>query len=184
MYFLYRQNQRSAPERAKAKVPKSSAHGKNLHKRPLLRPHNVSLRSVVCSSLQAFGCFQGAAKLVPHGCIRKITAMLHSNILTQWPENNRPCVGFFNGAVLWILPLLMEIRELWQQCRDTAAVSAKRTRNPRTMSCRQSVCDETSLYGSPLRQCRNGDYKSQFQHPWVAIQGDGHKCEILYVWVN
>ena len=28
MYFLYRQ-----------KVPKSSAHGKNLHKRPLLRPH-------------------------------------------------------------------------------------------------------------------------------------------------
>ena len=52
MYFLYRQ-----------KVPKSSAHGKNLHKRPLLRPHNVSLRSVVCSSLQAFGCFQGAAEL-------------------------------------------------------------------------------------------------------------------------
>ena len=63
LYFLYRQNQRSAPERAKAKVPKSSAHGKNLHKRPLLRPHNVSLRSVVCSSLQAFGCFQGAAEL-------------------------------------------------------------------------------------------------------------------------
>ena len=90
------------------KGAKSSAHGKNLHKRPLLRPHNVSLRSVVCSSLQAFGCFQGAAKLVPHGCIRKITAMLHSNILTQWPENNRPCVGFFNGAVLGILPLLME----------------------------------------------------------------------------
>ena len=29
MYFLYRQNQRSAPERAKAKVPKSSAQSKN-----------------------------------------------------------------------------------------------------------------------------------------------------------
>ena len=63
MYFLYRQNQRSAPERAKAKVPKSFALGKNLHKRPLLRPHNVSLRSGACSSLQAFACFQGAAEL-------------------------------------------------------------------------------------------------------------------------
>ena len=63
MYFLYRQNQRSAPERAKAKVPKSSAHGKNLHKSLLLRPHNLSLRSRTCSSLQAFACFQGAAKL-------------------------------------------------------------------------------------------------------------------------
>ena len=30
MYFLYRQNQRSAPERAKAKVPKSSAQSKKL----------------------------------------------------------------------------------------------------------------------------------------------------------
>ena len=90
------------------KGAKNLAHGKNLHKCPLLRPHNVSLRSCTCSSLQAFACFQGAAKLVPHGCIRKITAMLHSNILTQWPENKRPCVGFFNGAVLGILPVLMK----------------------------------------------------------------------------
>ena len=90
------------------KGAKNLAHGKNLHKCPLLRPHNAILRSCTCSSLQAFACFQGAAKLVPHGCIRKITAMLHSNILTQWPENKRPCVGFFNGAVLETLAMLTE----------------------------------------------------------------------------
>ena len=55
-YFLCRQ-----------KVPKSFALGKNLHKRPLLRPQNVSLRSGACSSLQAFVCFQGAAELAPCG---------------------------------------------------------------------------------------------------------------------
>ena len=54
------------------KVPKNSAHGKNLHKRPLLTPHIASPRSGVCSSLQASACFQGAAELDLHGYTRKV----------------------------------------------------------------------------------------------------------------
>ena len=42
---------------------KTWAHGKNLHKCPLLTPHIASPRSGTCSSLQAFACFQGAAEL-------------------------------------------------------------------------------------------------------------------------
>ena len=44
------------------KVPKNSAHGKNLHKHPLLASHNASPRSGTCSPLQAFACSQGAAE--------------------------------------------------------------------------------------------------------------------------
>ena len=52
---------------------------------------------------------QGVAKLAPHGCIRKITPMLHSNILTQWPAQDRDLRCVFIGAgVVWELPLLME----------------------------------------------------------------------------
>ena len=54
------------------KVPKNSAHGKNLHKRPLLTPHIASPRSGACSSLQASACFQGAAELDLHGYTRKV----------------------------------------------------------------------------------------------------------------
>ena len=54
------------------KVPKNSAHGKNLHKRPLLTLHIASPRSGVCSSLQASACFQGAAELDLHGYTRKV----------------------------------------------------------------------------------------------------------------
>ena len=36
------------------KVPKNSAHGKNLRKRPLFTPHTVSPQSGTSSSLQAF----------------------------------------------------------------------------------------------------------------------------------
>jgi hypothetical protein len=52
---------------------------------------------------------QGVAKLAPHGCIRKITPMLHSNILTQWPAQDRDfrCV-FIGAGFLWELPLLVE----------------------------------------------------------------------------
>ena len=49
------------------KVTKNSAHGKNLYKRPLLRPPGASLRSGTCSSLQAFACFRGAAERTPCG---------------------------------------------------------------------------------------------------------------------
>ena len=53
------------------KVPKNSALGKNLCKRPLLAPPKASPRSGTCSPLQAFDCFQGAAELVLCGYIRK-----------------------------------------------------------------------------------------------------------------
>ena len=52
------------------KVRKTSAHGKNLHKRPLFTPHTVSPQSGTCSSLQAIACFQGAAELTPRGYLR------------------------------------------------------------------------------------------------------------------
>ena len=54
------------------KVAKNSAHGKNLHKRPLFTPHTVSPQSGACSSLQAIACFQGAAELDLCGYIRKV----------------------------------------------------------------------------------------------------------------
>ena len=54
------------------KVTKNSALGKNLHKRPLLRPpQGASLRSGTCSSLQAFACFRGAAERTPCGNFEK-----------------------------------------------------------------------------------------------------------------
>ena len=54
------------------KVAKNSAHGKNLHKRPLFTPHTASPQSGACSSLQAIACFQGAAELDLCGYIRKV----------------------------------------------------------------------------------------------------------------
>ena len=54
------------------KVRKTSAHGKNLHKRPLFTPHTASPQSGACSSLQAIACFQGAAELDLCGYIRKV----------------------------------------------------------------------------------------------------------------
>ena len=54
------------------KVAKNSAHGKNLHKRPLFTPHTASPQSGACSPLQAIACFQGAAELDLCGYIRKV----------------------------------------------------------------------------------------------------------------
>ena len=53
------------------KVPKNSAHGKNLHKCPLLTPHNANPRSGTSSSLQAYACFQGAAERTACGNFEK-----------------------------------------------------------------------------------------------------------------
>ena len=66
---------------------------------------NITRPSQTCHS-NPICLEQGVAKLVPHGCIRKITAMLHSNILTQWPAQDRDlrCV-FIDAGFLLELPL-------------------------------------------------------------------------------
>ena len=61
----------------------------------IIRPSQTCHSNPICLE-------QGVAKLVPHGCIRKITPMLHSNILTQWPAQDRDlrCVFIDAGFVL------------------------------------------------------------------------------------
>ena len=68
----------------------------------IIRPSQTCHSNPICLE-------QGVAKLVPHGCIRKITPMLHSNILTQWPAQDRDlrCVFIDAGFVLE-LPLLVK----------------------------------------------------------------------------
>ena len=60
--------------------------------------------------LQVSVCFQGAAELVPLGYIGKIIPSLHSDILAQWPENKRPCVGFLTVPVVLELPFYVTMR--------------------------------------------------------------------------
>ena len=82
------------------KVPKNSAHGKNLHKCPLFTPHTVSLQSDACSSLQAIVCFLGAAELDLHGYIRKVIPVQifrqssHNGLKTSGPPLDFSTVPF------------------------------------------------------------------------------------------
>ena len=72
------------------KVPKGSAQTKIVAYSSAreLNLFNIPRLSFACHSNPI--CFeQGAAKLAPRGCIRKITPTLRSNSLAQWPALNR-----------------------------------------------------------------------------------------------
>ena len=77
----------------------------------IIRPSQTCHSNPICLE-------QGVAKLVPHGCIRKITPMLHSNILTQWPAQDRDLRCVFIGAG-YVLKLLLT-RIFYASCRETA----------------------------------------------------------------
>ena len=82
------------------KVAKNSAHGKNLHKRPVFTPHTVSPQLGTCSSLQAIACFQGAAELDLHGYTRKVIPVQifrqssHNGLKTSGPPLDFSTVPF------------------------------------------------------------------------------------------
>ena len=82
------------------KVRKTSAHGKNLRKRPLFTPHTASPQSGTCSSLQAIACFQGAAELDLHGYTRKVIPVQifrqssHNGLKTSGPPLDFSTVPF------------------------------------------------------------------------------------------
>ena len=104
------------------KVPKTSALGKNRHKRPLLMPPQASIRSGTGAKAHSFGelkfpssqtlltrngatpgfrLFAGCCGPLISAAILKIiyTRANLQTCLAQWPANKRPCIGFFNGAV-------------------------------------------------------------------------------------
>ena len=86
------------------KVPKNSAHGKNLHKRPLLTSHIACPRSGACSSLQASACFQGAAELDLHGHTRKV---IPAQIFKQSSHNGLKTSGL--ALDFSTVPVLLDI---------------------------------------------------------------------------
>ena len=84
------------------KVPKGSAQTKIVAYSSAreLNLFNIPRSSFACHSNPI--CFeQGAAKLAPRGCTRKITPTLRSNSLAQWPALNRDLRSFFDSAVLF-----------------------------------------------------------------------------------
>ena len=84
------------------KVPKGSAQTKIV---AYSSARELNLFNIPCSSFACHFnpiCFeQGAAKLAPRGCIRKITPTLRSNSLAQWPALNRDLHSIFDSAVLF-----------------------------------------------------------------------------------
>ena len=67
----------------------------------LLVSHIASTQSNIACYFNPICFEQGAAKLAPRGCIRKITPTLRSNSLAQWPALNRDLRSIFDSAVMF-----------------------------------------------------------------------------------
>ena len=67
----------------------------------LFVPHIASTQSNIACHFNPFCFEQGAAKLAPRGCTRKITPTLRSNSLAQWPALNRDLRSIFDSTVLF-----------------------------------------------------------------------------------
>ena len=125
---------------------------------------NITRPSQTCHS-NPICLEQGVAKLVPHGCIRKITPMLHSNILTQWPAQDRDlrCVFIDAGFVL-TLPFTGDK----PRCCRTDRVHATSTR---ALSSRPNGRDLSSLHSIAIEvipcQRRNGTVEKSNARPFV-----------------
>ena len=124
------------------KVAKNSAHGKNLHKRPLFTPHTASPQSGACSSLQAFamqnlGCTRhNISKLIFCSHLHEISLVfrvLRNLICTAIQEklyprkssNSPRTMAWKQAALRWIFNLV-EIASARFVCKQVSPHSLTR----------------------------------------------------------